>query len=136
VSTEDRLRSLHGDDLGVVDEAVDHGGGELFGRLDWWPGTVPGAGSVLISALSGKREIPGRPGQRLSNFKNAGITILRWSLHQSNTAPILGWYSPGLGHRAPAVSLLREGHCGPDASMITTMNFAGSAKSSAASQPQ
>ena len=53
-------------------------GEALFGRLDWWPGTVPGAGSVLISALLGsKREIPGRPGQRPSHFKDAGITILR-----------------------------------------------------------
>jgi hypothetical protein len=95
-----------------------------------------GAGNVLISALSGKREIPGRPGQRPSNFKDAGITILRWSLYRSNTAPVLGWYSPGLGHRVPAVSLPGEGRCGPDASLITTLNFAGSAKLSAASQPQ
>jgi hypothetical protein len=53
-------------------------GDALFGRLDWWPGAVPGAGSVLVSALSGsRREIPGRPGQRPSRFKDAGITILR-----------------------------------------------------------
>ncbi|HEY6497118.1 MAG TPA: alginate lyase family protein [Trebonia sp.] len=53
-------------------------GDALFGRLDWWPGTVPGGGSVLVSALLGsKHEIPGRPGQRPSHFKAAGITILR-----------------------------------------------------------
>ena len=28
VSNQDRLRSLRGDDFGVVDEAVDHGGGD------------------------------------------------------------------------------------------------------------
>ena len=34
-------------------------GDALFGRLDWWPGTLPGAGSMLVSALLGsKREIP------------------------------------------------------------------------------
>ena len=53
-------------------------GDALFGRLDWWPVTVPGAGSALVGALLGsKREIPGRPGQRPSHFKDAGITILR-----------------------------------------------------------
>jgi len=53
-------------------------GDALFGRLDWWPDTQPGAGSVLIGALlGGKREISGRPGQRPSRFKDAGITILR-----------------------------------------------------------
>jgi hypothetical protein len=53
-------------------------GDALCGRLDWWPGTVPGAGSALVSALSGsKRVIPGRPGQRPSRFEDAGITILR-----------------------------------------------------------
>ena len=49
---------------------------------------------------------------------------LRWSLHQGDTAPILGWYSSGLGRRVPAVSLLGEGRCGPGASLITMLNFA------------
>jgi len=49
---------------------------------------------------------------------------LRWSLHRGDTAPILGWYSPGLGRRVPAVSLLGEGRCGPDVSLITRLNFA------------
>jgi heparinase II/III-like protein len=53
-------------------------GDALFGRLDWWPGTVPSAGGALVSALLGsKREISGRPGQRPSRFQDAGITILR-----------------------------------------------------------
>ncbi|WP_222850010.1 alginate lyase family protein [Trebonia kvetii] len=53
-------------------------GDALFGRLDWWPATLPGAGSALLGAMLGsKREIPGRPGQRPSHFKDAGITILR-----------------------------------------------------------
>ena len=38
-------------------------GDAFFGRLDRWPGTVPDAGSVLVSAMLGaRREIPGRPG--------------------------------------------------------------------------
>jgi hypothetical protein len=48
---------------------------------------------------------------------------LRWSLHRGSAAPILGWYSPGLGRRVPAVSLVGEGRCGPDACLITTLNF-------------
>jgi hypothetical protein len=53
-------------------------GDALFGRLDWWPGTVSNTGSVLASAMLGvRREIPGRPGQRPSRFEDAGITILR-----------------------------------------------------------
>ena len=50
----------------------------LFGRLGWWPGTVPSAGSVLVSALLGtRREIAGRPADRPSHFGDAGITIIR-----------------------------------------------------------
>jgi len=52
--------------------------GALFGRLDWWPETVPDAGGVLVSAmLAGQREISGRPELRPSHFEDAGITILR-----------------------------------------------------------
>jgi len=54
---------------------------------------------------------------------------LRWSLHRGDTAPILGWYSPGLGRRVPAVSLVGEGRCGLGASLITTLNFTGSERS-------
>ena len=53
-------------------------GDALFGRLDWWPETVPDAGSVLVSTMLGaRREIRGRPGQRPSRFEDAGIAILR-----------------------------------------------------------
>jgi hypothetical protein len=59
-------------------------GDALFGRLDWWPDTVPDAGSVLVSAMLGeRREIPGRPGRRPSRFDDAGITILRTARGES-----------------------------------------------------
>ncbi len=48
---------------------------------------------------------------------------LRWSLHRGDTAPILGWYSPGLGRRVPAFSLLGEGHYGRGAALVTTLSF-------------
>ncbi len=53
-------------------------GDAVFGRLDWWPRPAPGLGSTLVGALAGgPREVPGRPAQRPSRFRDAGITILR-----------------------------------------------------------
>jgi hypothetical protein len=51
---------------------------------------------------------------------------LRWSLHRGETAPIVGWYSPGLGRRVPAITLLGEGRCAAGALLITRLNFAAS----------
>ena len=50
----------------------------IFGRLVWWPATVPDAGSVLVGALLGsKQQVNGRPVRRPDRFADAGITILR-----------------------------------------------------------
>jgi hypothetical protein len=49
---------------------------------------------------------------------------LRWSLHRGETDPILGWYSPGLGERVPAFTLLGRGRCVPGASFATYLEFA------------
>jgi Heparinase II/III-like protein/Heparinase II/III N-terminus len=50
----------------------------LFGRREWWPSVAVDAGSVLVSALAGpRREISGRPEERPSRFRDAGIAILR-----------------------------------------------------------
>jgi len=50
----------------------------LFGRLDWWPKTVPDAASVLITARHGEpRSAPGRPERRPWHFADAGTTVLR-----------------------------------------------------------
>jgi hypothetical protein len=48
---------------------------------------------------------------------------LRWSLHRGETDPILGWYSPGLGRRVPAFSLLGCGRCTPGAPLATRLEF-------------
>ena len=48
---------------------------------------------------------------------------LCWSLHRAETAPILGWYSPGLGRRVPAFTLLGCGRCLPDAVLATRLEF-------------
>ena len=57
---------------------------------------------------------------------------LRWSLHRGETDPILGWYSPGLGRRVPAFSLLGRGRCVPGAPLATRLEFveAGSSRES------
>ena len=65
-----------------------------------WPRTVtPGAARL---------ELPG---------------ALRWSLHQGETDPILGWYSPGLGRRVQAFTLLGCGRCVPGAPLATRLEF-------------
>jgi Heparinase II/III-like protein/Heparinase II/III N-terminus len=48
---------------------------------------------------------------------------LRWSLHKGQTDPILGWYSPGLGRRVPAFTLLGFGRCVPGAPLATRLEF-------------
>ncbi len=53
---------------------------------------------------------------------------LRWSLHRGETDPILGWYSPGLGQRVPAFTLLGCGRCTPSASFVTQIGFLGTSK--------
>jgi hypothetical protein len=48
---------------------------------------------------------------------------LRWTLHRGETDPILGWYSPGLGRRVPAFTLLGRGSCAPGTPLATRLEF-------------
>ena len=48
---------------------------------------------------------------------------LRWTMHRGQTQPVLGWYSPGLGRRVPAVSLLGSGRCVVGAPLATRLEF-------------
>lgn len=48
---------------------------------------------------------------------------LRWSLHRGETDPILGWYSPGLGRRVPAFSLVGRGRDVAGAPLVTRLEF-------------
>jgi hypothetical protein len=48
---------------------------------------------------------------------------LRWSLHRGETDPILGWYSPGLGRRVPAVTILGSGRCTAGAPLSSRLEF-------------
>ena len=48
---------------------------------------------------------------------------LRWTLHRGETDPILGWYSEGLGHRAPAFTLLGYGRSQASEPLSTRLEF-------------
>jgi hypothetical protein len=49
--------------------------------------------------------------------------LVQWSLHRGETDPILGWYSPGLGRRIPAFTLLGSGRCAPGIPLATRLEF-------------
>ena len=71
----------------------------------WWPGGVT-AGTARLQ-----------------------LPPLQWSLHRGETEPILGWYSPGLGRRTPAVTLLGIGRSAPDERLLTRLQFLDTEKS-------
>jgi hypothetical protein len=48
---------------------------------------------------------------------------LKWSLHQGETAPILGWYSGSFGRRNPTVTLLGEGRSSQHEPLSTRLEF-------------
>ena len=50
-------------------------------------------------------------------------SVLRWTLHRGQMDPILGWYSPGLGRRVPAFTLLGCGRCAPGTPLATRLEF-------------
>jgi hypothetical protein len=53
-------------------------GDAIFGRLGWWPAVAPDAGSALVGALLGARQVVGgRPGCRPDRFTDAGISVFR-----------------------------------------------------------
>ena len=54
---------------------------------------------------------------------------LQWTLHHGETDPILGWYSAGLGRRAPAVTLLGQGRSVASQPLITRLQFLDAAHS-------
>lgn len=53
-------------------------GEAVFGRLDWWPDTVPDASSSIVAVLAPRTvAVAGRPRLRPWHFSDAGITLLR-----------------------------------------------------------
>jgi hypothetical protein len=58
---------------------------------------------------------------------------LDWRAYQGSTDPIMGWYSVGLGHKTPAVTLVGRGRCQRDTPLTTRLEFAGPVVQAAAS---
>jgi hypothetical protein len=50
---------------------------------------------------------------------------LDWRAYQGSTDPIMGWYSAGLGHKTPAVTLIGSGRCQRDTPLTTRLEFVG-----------
>ena len=76
-----------------------------------WPGpSAPGSSAPGSSAPGGtaRLELPAE---------------LDWSLHRGQTEPIMGWYSPGLGRRVPAFTLLGHGRSAPQTPLRTRLAF-------------
>jgi len=48
---------------------------------------------------------------------------LDWRAYRGSTAPIMGWYSTGLGHKIPAVTVVGTGRCRPEDPLITKLEF-------------
>ena len=53
---------------------------------------------------------------------------LKWTLHQGETNPIVGWYSSSLGKRIPAFSLIGCGRSAPGIPLTTRLEFFDIAK--------
>jgi hypothetical protein len=69
------------------------------------------------------------PGGVTTGTARLQLPPLRWSLHRGETEPILGWYSPGLGRRTPAVTLLGTGRSASDDRLLTRLQFLDTEKS-------
>jgi hypothetical protein len=66
-------------------------------------------------------ELPGEAGAGAARLELP--EGLRWSLHRGQTDPPLGWYSPALGQRTPATTLIGSGRCRPGDLLTTRLDF-------------
>jgi hypothetical protein len=87
-------------------------------------------GPEVAVELAGDRATltwPGRP-----DTETGWLSLppeLTWRLHRGETEPILGWYSPGLGQRVPACSLVGTGQCTRHVPLVTRLRFIETQKS-------
>jgi hypothetical protein len=92
-------------------------------------------GPDVTAELAGDRVAltwPARPGTASAQLELP--RELSWSLHRGETGPILGWYSPGLGQRVPAVTLLGRGQCTRDSPLMTRLRFPASGQPTRATE--
>ncbi len=105
----------HARSIEIVDE-IDGGSHDL--RLAFH------LGPLVKADLDGACTLLAWPGQAAAGAAQLNLPEgLRWSLHRGQTDPILGWYSPGLGQRIPAMTLIGSGRCRPGAPLTTRLEF-------------
>jgi Heparinase II/III-like protein len=81
-------------------------------------------GPDVQAVLNGSYVVLYWPGSTLAEAGRLELpSALRWSLHRGETDPILGWYSPRLGRRVPAFTLVGSGRCMPAAPLATRLEF-------------
>jgi hypothetical protein len=80
-------------------------------------------GPEVEAEMDGESAFLRWPGALTPGSARLELPPLRWSLHRGETSPILGWYSPGLGRRVPAITLIGRGRSAPDESFITRLEF-------------
>jgi hypothetical protein len=78
---------------------------------------------VRVSLDGGVAELswPGEAGPQRARLTLP--TVLEWRAYHGSTDPIMGWYSTGLGHKVPAVTIVGSGLCRPDTPLVTRLEF-------------
>lgn len=101
-----------------LDIADEISGGSHQVRMAYHLG--PDVTAVLDGTRANLRWARGQArGSALLDLPNA----LTWTLHRGETDPILGWYSEGLGRRAPAFTLLGCGRSHATEPLSTRLEF-------------
>ena len=80
-------------------------------------------GPEVAAELDGTAAILSWPGADAPGTARIALPPLDWRLHRGETDPVLGWYSPGLGRRIPAFTLLGTGVTAPGTPLITRIEF-------------
>ena len=101
-----------------ITDVVDGGGHEV--RMAYHLGPLV---RVSLDGTNAELSWPGAaaPGAALLTLP-AGLD---WRAFRGSVDPLLGWYSEGLGHRTPAVTLVGTGQCRPDDPLVTRIEFTG-----------
>ena len=80
-------------------------------------------GPEVAAELDGTAAILSWPGADAPGAARIALPPLDWRLHRGETDPVLGWYSPGLGRRIPAFTLLGTGVTAPGTPLVTQIEF-------------
>ena len=111
--------------IDIIDE-IDGGDHEVRIAFNMGPDVhaeLRDCSAVLSWPASGASSIPSSPSSPPAAAWLELPPALRWSLHQGETDPILGWYSHGLGRRIPAYTLIGRGLAAQGKPLATRLVF-------------